>query len=87
MVGRKNYYGSGSRWAGEFAASMFTVLMTLQLWQINPRRGFAEYGQACAENGRSAPADLPPFPPWAMTAERYAAWREPGAQQALCDTS
>jgi transposase len=87
VVGRKNYYGSGSRWAGEFAASMFTVLMTLQLWQINPRRWFTEYGQACAENGRSAPADLSPFLPWAMTPERYAAWREPAAQQAPHDTS
>jgi len=87
VVGRKNYYGSGSRWAGEFAASMFTVLMTLQLWQINPRRWFTEYGQACAENGRSAPTDLSSFLPWTMTPERYAAWREPAAQQATHDTS
>jgi transposase len=37
VVGRKNFYGSSSQWSGELAATMYTVLMTMRRWQINPR--------------------------------------------------
>src|SRR5690606_1348852 len=49
MVGRKNYYGSGSKWSAQFAVSMFTVLLTLdQMWRINARLWMTEFLQACA---------------------------------------
>jgi transposase len=73
VLGRKAYYGSGSVWAAELAASLFTILMTLvHAWQINPRRWLQAYLQACAEQGHQAPKDLSPFLPWAMSAERLA---------------
>jgi len=78
VCGRKNYFGSGSKWAGEFAAMMFTVFMTLvYCWQINPRLWLTEYLNACARNNGVAPADLTPFLPWAMTPERLAFLRGP----------
>lgn len=70
VVGRKNYYGSGSKWSGKFAAAMFTVLLTLdQIWGINVRLWMTEFLQACAVGG-GAPSDLSVFLPWTMTPAR-----------------
>jgi transposase len=77
VQGRKAYYGSGSVWAGELAALLFSVLRTLvDCWQINPRRWLQEYLQACADNRGRAPQDLSVFLPWKMTPERLKALRE-----------
>jgi transposase len=32
VVGRKNFYGSGSEWSGQLAATMYSLLMTVKLW-------------------------------------------------------
>ncbi len=63
-LGRKNYYGSGSEWSGRLAAMLFSLLATLDLWEINPRSWLTEYMQACAAAGGQAPADLDPLLPW-----------------------
>jgi transposase len=77
VQGRKAYYGSGSVWAAELAALLFSVLRTLvDCWQINPRRWLQEYLQACADNGGRAPQDISAFLPWKMTPERLKALRE-----------
>jgi transposase len=70
VVGRKNYYGSGSVWSAHLAAIMFSVLQTLLLWGLNPHHWLSAFLQACAENGAQSPADLSPFVPWQMSAER-----------------
>ena len=76
--GRKNYYGSGSRWAGDFAAMMFSIFMSLvHCWQINPRRWLDDYLHACAANGGAAPSDLSTFLPWAMSEDRLISMRQP----------
>jgi len=75
VVGRKNFYGSGAAWSGQLAATMYSVLMTVKLWQINARTWLHAYLQACADNGNRPPADLNPFLPWAMDAARLAAMR------------
>jgi len=72
VVGRKNYYGSGSVWSGKLAAMLFTVFQTLLLWKRNPRRWLSEYLQACAEHGGQAPADAESFLPWNLSAARRA---------------
>jgi transposase len=75
--GRKAYYGSGSVWAAELAALLFSVLRTLvDCWQINPRRWLQEYLQACADNGGRAVQDLSGFLPWKMSPERLRALRQ-----------
>jgi transposase len=48
VVGRKNYYGSGSLWSGQLAAMLFSLFQTLALWDINPRVWLEAYLQACA---------------------------------------
>lgn len=70
VVGRKNYYGSGSVWSAHLAAMMFSVLQTILLWGLNPHHWLSAFLQACADNGSQSPADLSPFVPWQMSAER-----------------
>ncbi len=66
-LGRKNYYGSGALWSGRLAANLFSILATLQLWQINPRLWLNWYLQSCAEAGSQAPTDIEPFLPWNLS--------------------
>jgi transposase len=68
--GRKNYYGSGSLWSAALAATLFSLLQTLVLWGINPRRWLTLYLQACADNGGKAPGDIAAFLPWSMNEQR-----------------
>jgi transposase len=75
VVGRKNFYGSGAAWSGQLAATMYSLLMTVKLWQLNARTWLSTYLQACADNGNRAPPDLNAFLPWAMDAARLAAMR------------
>ena len=77
VVGRKNFYGSGSQWSGQLAATMFSVFMTMRLWQINPRTWLSAYLHACAEHGNQPPPQLSEFLPWSMDAMRLAAMRAP----------
>lgn len=76
VVGRKNFYGSGSEWSGQLAATMYGLLMTAKLWGLNPRTWLSQYLQACADNGNQAPSDINAFLPWDMDATRLAALRE-----------
>jgi transposase len=77
VVGRKNYYGSGSVWSAHFAAMMLSVLQTLFLWGLNPHHWLSAFLQACADHGGQSPADLSPFIPWQMDAERRAELSRP----------
>jgi len=70
VVGRKNYYGSGSVWAGRLAALMFSLFQTLERWQLNPRAWLTWYLTACAEAGGKVPAELTSYLPWNLSAER-----------------
>ena len=69
-MGRKNYYGSGSRWSAGLAAMTFSLFQTILLWKLNPHHWLYGYLTACAENGGQAPADITPFIPWQMSEER-----------------
>jgi transposase len=75
VVGRKNFYGSGSEWSGQLAATMFSLLMTMKRWRINPRTWLSDYLHACAAAGNRAPTDLSRFLPWSMDAARLAQLR------------
>jgi transposase len=80
VCGRKNYYGSGSLWSAQLAASLFSILQTLALWGLNPRAWLSAYLTACAEAGGRAPAALDPFLPWSMDANRRAELARPSVQ-------
>ena len=75
VVGRKNYYGSGSVWSADIAAFLFSVFMTLKLWDINPKIWLGAYLEACAINGRKPPDELTPYLPWLMSEERLCEMR------------
>jgi transposase len=74
VVGRKNYYGSGSVWSGELAAMLFSLFQTLCLWGLNPRLWLTAYLSGCAEAGGRAPQDVERFLPWNLSAEQRRAW-------------
>jgi transposase len=71
-LGRKNYYGSGALWSGRLAATLFSILATLQLWQINPRLWLNWYLQSCAEAGGQALTDIEAFLPWNLSEDMRA---------------
>ena len=75
VVGRKNFYGSGSQWSGQLAATMYSLLMTARLWGLNVRTWLSAYLQACGDNANRTPAELDAFLPWAMDEQRLAAMR------------
>ena len=75
VVGRKNFYGSGSQWSGQLAATMMSLLNTVRLWGLNPRLWLTSYLQACAQAGGRAPDDWARFVPWQMDEGQLAAMR------------
>lgn len=86
-LGRKNYYGSGAEWSGRLAVMMFSILATLNLWNINPRLWLSWYLQACAEAGGKAPPHLETYLPWNLSDEQQAAFALDPASPKLDDTS
>jgi len=74
VVGRKNYYGSGSLWSGNLAAMMFTLFQTLLMHGINPKKYLTAYFEQCASHGGSIPDDKESFLPWNLTAEQKKQW-------------
>jgi transposase len=74
VVGRKNYYGSGSLWSGRLATMLFSLFQTLCLWGLNPRLWLTAYLQACAEAGGRAVEDVDRFLPWNLSPEQRRAW-------------
>ena len=77
VVGRKNYYGSGSVWSGMLAAILFTIFQTLLLNHIDPQKFLLGYFEACARAGGRAPENIDDFLPWNLSEEQKAAWRYP----------
>lgn len=82
VVGRKNFYGSGSVWSGRLASILFSLFQTLALWGLCPRRWLTAYLTACAEAGGQVPPNWQTFLPWRMTQEQYHAWADPTAPPA-----
>lgn len=75
VVGRKNYYGSGSQWSGHLAAAVLSVLGTMRLWGVNPRTWLQAWLHACAHAGGKPPDEICGFVPWQMSQQQLAAMR------------
>ena len=69
-VARKNFYGSGAEWSGRLAAVLFSLVATLSLWKVNPRRWLTWYFERCAAAGGKVPADIQAFLPWTISEEK-----------------
>lgn len=76
-VGRKNYYGSGSVWSGVLTAICFTIFQTLLKNEIDPKKWFTAYFEACANNGGRPPENLDEFLPWNLSEEQKDTWHCP----------
>jgi len=76
-VARKNFYGSGSLWSGRQAAAMFSILATLSLWKLNPRKWLTWYFEHCAMAGGKVPEDIQPFLPWNLDPAKRSELGEP----------
>ena len=72
VVGRKNFYGSGSLWSGRLAAMLFSLFQTVQLWELDVGHWLTEYLSACAKAQGQPPPDPERFLPWNMTAGQRA---------------
>jgi transposase len=75
VVGRKNYYGSGSIWSGALTAALFTILQTLLRNNINPKPWLRTYFHSCADNGGRVPDNVEEFLPWNLPEDRKSEWQ------------
>lgn len=76
VVGRKNYYGSGSVVSAQLASRVFTITATAERAGLNPLAYLTAYLQECARAGGSAPTGqaLTRFLPWAASTHDLTAW-------------
>ena len=63
-AGRKNYYGSGSKWSGDLLVMLMSLLQTLRIHRIDPRAYLTAYLETCANHGSKAPDDITRWLPW-----------------------
>ncbi len=64
VIGRKNYYGSGTVWSGMLSVMLFSLFQTLEINQIDSHAFLLSYFEACARNKGHPPEDLDDFVPW-----------------------
>ena len=67
VVGRKNYYGSGSVKMASFTAMMFTIIYTLVANSINPRAWLTWFFNECTIKQEAVLTELEKFMPWNLT--------------------
>lgn len=56
VLGRKNYWGNHSLWAGQLTAAMFSIIQTCLMQEISPRAYLTYYLTECVKRG-SAPSE------------------------------
>jgi transposase len=68
VLGRKNYWGTRSRWSSELSAAMFSIIQTCQMNDISPRAYLDYYFTECEKRG-SAPneTEIESFLPHKLT--------------------
>ncbi len=64
VVGRKNFYGSGSLKSGALAECAYTILLTAAKNGLNPLTYLRAYLNACANNSGKVPNNISCFFPW-----------------------
>lgn len=76
VVGRKNYYGSGSVISAELASRAWTITATAERAGLNPLVYLRAYLDECAHAGGRAPTGQPltRFLPWAVGTDDLTAW-------------
>jgi transposase len=77
VVGRKNYYGSGSVASAELASRVWTITATAERAGLNPLTHLTAYLDSCAQADATAPTGqaLTRFLPWTATPDDLTTWR------------
>ena len=57
VLGRKNYWGNHSLWAGKLTAAMFSIIQTCLMHRISPRAYLTYYLTECTKRGSAPPED------------------------------
>ena len=70
VLGRKNYWGSITRWSAELAAMMFTILATLGLWSLNGKIWLTNLLELYACHNGLSSDQIADFLPWNFSADR-----------------
>ncbi|MGH9294731.1 MAG: IS66 family transposase [Acidimicrobiales bacterium] len=80
VVGRKNFYGSGTTWSAELAGRVWTVTATASQRGLNPLVYLTSYLEACARSGSRPPEGeaLERFLVWQAAEVDLEAWRYRG---------
>ncbi len=76
VIGRKNYYGSGSVVSAELASRAWTITATAQRAGLNPLTYLTAYLDECARAGGTTPTGqaLTRFLPWTAGTDDLTAW-------------
>ncbi len=76
VIGRKNYYGSGSQVSAKLASRAWTITATAERAGLNPLTYLTAYLDECAHAGATAPTDeaLTRFLPWSASPADLTAW-------------
>jgi len=77
VIGRKNYYGSGSVASAELASRVWTIAATAERAGLNVLAYLTDYLTACAQAGGKPPGAeaLARFLPWEATETDLYSWR------------
>lgn len=67
VVGRKNFWGSGSKHTAHLQADLGTIFFTLERNGINLKKWTHDYLSACALRGGRPPDDLEKYLPWSSS--------------------
>jgi transposase len=70
VILRKNSFGSGTQWAGNLAAKVFSIFQTWLINGLDPQALLLEYFNECSKTPGRAPPDVSQFLPWTMSEER-----------------
>jgi transposase len=87
VIGRKNFYGSGSLWSGRLAAMLFSLFQTVQRWDIDVAKWLTAYLSDCAKAGGRPPPNPNCYLPWNMPAEELQRLHSPANAKSLDATS
>ena len=79
VILRKNSFGSGTEWAGQLAAKLFSLFQTWLINGIDPQAILLDYFNECSKTPGRAPPEVNRFLPWGMSAERKEQFRLPAS--------
>jgi transposase len=81
VILRKNSFGSGTQWAGNLAAKLFSIFQTWLINGLDPQALLLDYFDECSKTPGRAPPDLSQFLPWSMSDERKQCFALPASYQ------